>query len=364
LGDDYAAQAEKEYRLAIEMDPASARAHLGLALLLSTTTGSPERIERSLREFDAADTLDPGNPDVLFPWGRALFNLDRLPEAAEKLKRAVELGSRITQARSTLGVVLYNLDKVEEAERVFRALIDSNPQDVVSYHRLARCYKRKGDLAKACEHLFRAIDLDPENMEFRLELGQTLLEAGRTNEAFDILKRATDMRPDDAQVGLAYLRALQTDGHHEKALEAGQELLKLAPNNVPLYSEVALLLSRSGRRAEAIELLREARDRLPEDWTVANDLAWHLATSPDGTLRDGDEALRLAEQANLATNGGNAGVLDTLAAAYAELGRFDEAVAAAGRALALAREDQAGELVEKIQTRLERYERGQAFRDQ
>jgi choline-sulfatase len=364
LGDDYAGEAEKEYRRAIEISPESARGHLGLALLLSATTAPPERIEQSLKEFAAADTLDPENPDILFPWGRALFNLDRLPEAAEQLKRAVELGSDIAQARSILGVVLYNMGKVEEAERVFNTLIDANPRDGVSYHRLAQCYKLKGDLAKACENLFRAIDLDPENMELRLELGQMLLESGRTDEAFDILRRAVDMRPDDVQVRLAYVRALRAGGRHEEALKAAQELLKSAPNNGLVFSEVALLLSRSGRRAEAVELLREAHDRLPEDWTVANDLAWHLATSPDGSLRDGEEALRLAEQANLATNGGNAGVLDTLAAANAEMGRFEEAVTTARRALALAREAEAGELVKEIESRLEGYERHQAFRDQ
>ncbi|UCF33255.1 MAG: sulfatase-like hydrolase/transferase [Phycisphaerales bacterium] len=364
LGGDYAVEAEKEYRRAIEINPEYARAHLGLALLLNTTAETPETIEQSLREFAAADMLDPENPDILFPWGRALFNLGRLPEAAEKLQKAVEFGSDIAQTRSTLGVVLYNLGRVEEAQRHFEALIDSDPRDVVSYHRLAQCYRQKGDLAKACENLFRTIDLDPENMELRLELGRTLLQAGRTDEAFDILERALDMRPGDVQVGLTYVRALQAHGRQGKALETGQELLESALDNGPLYGEVALLLSRSGRRADAIELLREAYERLPEDWAVANDLAWHLATSPDQSLRDGGEALRLAEQANLATDGGNAGVLDTLAAANAEVGRFDEAIETARRALALARQTQAEELAKKIESRLKMYERHQPFRDQ
>jgi len=67
-----------------------------------------------------------------------------------------------------------------------------------------------------------------------------------------------------------------------------------------------------------------------------NNLAYVLASCPDAALRNGTKAVELAQEANQSTGGANLAVLSTLAAAYAECGRFSEAVQTAQRALALA----------------------------
>ena len=60
--------------------------------------------------------------------------------------------------------------------------------------------------------------------------------------------------------------------------------------------------------------------------TAQNDLAWLLATCPDNSVRNGQKAVELAQQAVQLSNGRSPEILDTLAAAYAEAGRFHEAV--------------------------------------
>jgi hypothetical protein len=94
---------------------------------------------------------------------------------------------------------------------------------------------------------------------------------------------------------------------------------------------------------------------------VANNLAWLLATHPDAALRDGAEAVVLGERSALLTNNA-AEALDTLAAAYAEAGRSDSAIATAQRALASARAGGKQELAAQIETRLQRYRAGHAWR--
>ncbi len=81
-------------------------------------------------------------------------------------------------------------------------------------------------------------------------------------------------------------------------------------------------------------------------------------------MRDGAEAVRLAEQADKTTGGANPGVLDTLAAAYAEAGRFEEAQATARRAVELARAGEATALASQIEARLSLYAQGVAYREQ
>ena len=87
-------------------------------------------------------------------------------------------------------------------------------------------------------------------------------------------------------------------------------------------------------------MLRRGRTQVPDGALIANDLAWRLATSGDDKLRSAQEAVELATQANTLAGGRNVQILDTLAAAYAEAGRFAEARDTARQAIELAERHQ------------------------
>jgi predicted Zn-dependent protease len=118
-----------------------------------------------------------------------------------------------------------------------------------------------------------------------------------------------------------------------------------------------------GKVGPALERLRQAV-RLQPDWVPAlNRLAWVLATASDEKFRDGPAAVLLAQKANRITGYRNPDLLDTLAAAYAEAGRFPDAVQTAQRAMAAAVSSGNQELAGKIAPRLERYKAGQPNRE-
>jgi cytochrome c-type biogenesis protein CcmH/NrfG len=119
-----------------------------------------------------------------------------------------------------------------------------------------------------------------------------------------------------------------------------------------IRKELGTTLLNLGKPRDAVGDFRKALELLPESVPVANNLAWILATSSDTALRDGEEAVRLAEQASKGTDGNNLGILDTLAAAYAEAGRFDEAVETAEKAVDLARSQGKKLLATDIEGRL------------
>ncbi|MHC4235239.1 MAG: ArnT family glycosyltransferase, partial [Planctomycetota bacterium] len=98
------------------------------------------------------------------------------------------------------------------------------------------------------------------------------------------------------------------------------------------------LLAAQGRTRQAISVFRQGLGHEPEHLGINNELAWLLATSKSAEVRDGDEALRRAQIANEASGGRDPSVLDTLAAAYAEAGRFEEALRCASLAITLAEE--------------------------
>ena len=114
--------------------------------------------------------------------------------------------------------------------------------------------------------------------------------------------------------------------------------------------------------AAAERYLREGLKQQPDLAGLANGLAWILATSPSDDQRNGEEALRLAEQAcKLVSN--QHMYVDTLAAAYAELGRFDEAVKTMQEAIRLVRETDDAANLAAYEERLQLYEQSQPFRD-
>ena len=94
-----------------------------------------------------------------------------------------------------------------------------------------------------------------------------------------------------------------------------------------------------------------------------NNLAFLLATCADPSVRNGSRAVELAEQARQVTEGKNPVVLATLAAAYAESGRFAEAVSAAEQGLRLAAAHPNSEFVKALQAQLELYLRGVPYHE-
>ena len=117
-----------------------------------------------------------------------------------------------------------------------------------------------------------------------------------------------------------------------------------------------------GRAKEAAKHYRRALE-LHSDWPeVLNNLAWILATHEDPELRNGAEAIGLAERACELKNYKAPALLDTLAAAYAEAGQFGKAVETAEKAIELARAAKSEKLAQDIQSRLNLYKSKRPYR--
>ena len=158
-----------------------------------------------------------------------------------------------------------------------------------------------------------------------------------------------------SNLAYAYIRK----GRLDEALGLLAGFLIDSPNDIEVHKNMALIQFGRGRPAEAVEHLKRVVHWEPGDLQVTNALARQLATRPDPAVRDGERAVRLATRLAKASERRDAGFLDTLAAAYAEAGRLDEAVAAAEEALRLA---PPGGLRAEIEARLAGYRAGKPFR--
>ncbi|MFH0983034.1 MAG: tetratricopeptide repeat protein [Planctomycetota bacterium] len=162
--------------------------------------------------------------------------------------------------------------------------------------------------------------------------------------------------PEYANVHAYLALGLAQGGQPEEAEGSFRRALKIEPGHEDAVVGLGDLLYARGRSAEALEVLREGLKHRPESVQLANNLAWFLATLPEAELRDGAEAVRLAEEVRPRTPTDDPNVLDTLAAAYAEADRFDEAVRTARQAVDAALAGGDAPLADAIRSRLVRYE--------
>jgi len=139
--------------------------------------------------------------------------------------------------------------------------------------------------------------------------------------------------------------------------------LSLAPNLAEAHNNLANALLQKGRLAEAVAQYQAAVEALPGNPYLLNNLAWVLATCPQASIRNGARAVELAQQAERLSGGKDPSILGTLAAAYAEAGRFPEAVATAQRTLELATVQANPAQVEALRARISLYRADSPFRD-
>jgi Flp pilus assembly protein TadD len=150
--------------------------------------------------------------------------------------------------------------------------------------------------------------------------------------------------------------ALQGSGKLDEAIVQFQKALELNPGDAKAHGNLGVVLADRGRFNEAMAHYQKALEIKPDFAAAHNGLAWLQATCPVAALRNGGEAVRHALRANDLSGGGQPGILDTLAAAYAEAGRFSEGVAAARKALELATQRHDPALADAVRARIALYE--------
>ncbi|HEX5068143.1 MAG TPA: tetratricopeptide repeat protein [Myxococcota bacterium] len=195
-----------------------------------------------------------------------------------------------------------------------------------------------------------------------LSLAKAVREEGRPDEAEALAREALRLWPHYALAEVQLAGLAEARGDLDGAELHLRRALALDPQDGEIRTNFGSLLARRGRPDLAAAEWQAALAGDPDLAYAANNLAWQRATHPDPRWRDGASAVELALRAERATAGLDAGVLDTLAASHAEMGRFDLALAAAERARARAEADGDAQLAREIAARQAEYRAGRAVR--
>ena len=148
----------------------------------------------------------------------------------------------------------------------------------------------------------------------------------------------------------------------DEAVARFRTAVEIVPDFTNAHQYLAKALQQLGDTDTALEHFRRAWDLAPDHLPTAIGLSWLLATCTNDDLCRPKEAVQLAERARALAKSETLELLDTLAAAYASDGRFEEAVATAEKAIALPTAKQSV-LADQIEQRLRLYKQGKPFRE-
>jgi tetratricopeptide (TPR) repeat protein len=314
-----------QYRRALEIRSNYDEVRLALGKLLS----EKGQREEAILQFSLVAKNNPTNAEAEYSWGNALAVSGKTGEAMTHFRRAVETSPDNALAHFGLGCALAALDKWEEAVTEFRAVVKLNPGFAEARHSLGKALFHQGDYAGAMVCFRAGSHPAPGAATPWEDLGNNLLQRGDLDEAIYCLQQSI------------------TNGDRSGGT----------------YSSLGLAHFEEGNLKAAVADWRRSLQVKPDEPSVQNNLAWLLATTPDASLRDGTQAVALAEKANQGNGGGNPAVLHTLAAAYAEAGRFEDATATARRAQELAVAQKNSGLTAMLENEIKLYQAAKPVRD-
>jgi tetratricopeptide (TPR) repeat protein len=266
-------------------------------------------------------------------------------------------------AHNNLGIYLYREGHLEEAMEHYHMAIQINPNRSDTFYNLGAALAGQGRLDEAIENYRKAIQLNPDYSYALNNLGNALATKGQLDEAIRNYRRAVQIDPNFYEALDNLGVALAAKGRFDEAIQNYHQAIRTNPNLPDTFYNLGLTLGQMGRTREAVAQYREALKLKPDLTPALNKLAWVLAASPDDALRNGAEAVRLAERACELTHYGQPLFIGTLAAAYAECGRFPEAVTTAEKAEQLATASGLTAVAAKNRQLLELYRAGKPYHE-
>jgi Flp pilus assembly protein TadD len=273
-------------------------------------------------------------------WWRVSDHLQYLPMIAPVALAAAILGPGTCFFRCMAAVAVLALSVLAfERARIFsseetllRDTLARNPAAWEVQNDLGILLAGRGDQAAAVDHFKSALGSNPDYADAHANLGQILLEQGEVEEAEKHFLAALKTQPHQVKAHRSLGKIMAQRGKPGEALRHLRVVLLFEPD-VQTRLECAALSHQTGDYVAAAAQFRQVLLTQPSSVEALNNLAWLLATCPDETVRNGAEAVRCAERASRLPAPEGMCVPGTLAAAYAEAGRFKEAVATAEKAI-------------------------------
>ena len=293
--------------------------------------------------------------------GKALSELGRADDAVAQFREAVRLKPNFVPASADLGNLLRQIGHADEALTWLRRAHVTEPENAVVDDQLARVLVALDRIDEALPYFQVAVRLRPDNADLHNNLASALWQTGDLEDARLQYLAAAQIDPTHVNTHLNLGALLHELNDDNGALAHLREAVRFDPRSAAAHVKIAKILAARGDVTGAIAALRRANELLPDDSVIANDLAWCLATTPGLLPAERGAALALARQASAQAGGNEPNVLDTLAAALAANGQYEEAIRTVEQAIARAEQRAVPELIPPFRLRLALYKAGSPY---
>jgi tetratricopeptide (TPR) repeat protein len=281
---------------------------------------------------------------------------------------------------------------------LFSHAVEVTKDNHLAHYNLAKSLESKGEYGEAIEHYKKVVEIHPDDYEAYTNIGGMFLKLGQFDHAIASFEQSVKIKPNYAiaiyNLGVvklaqgkyaegitAFTRAIQVKhdfiesynelgnayvalGKYDLAIKSYEEAVKLKPDYIMGMYNAGMTAIKQGEYDKAVEYFRKVLEQKPDSVVVLNGLAWILATADDSRFQNPVDAVKYAEKACKLTDYNDAALLDTLAAAYASAGNFDQAVQTAEKAFKLAESNKQEKLAREIQDHLRVYKIKQPWREQ
>jgi tetratricopeptide (TPR) repeat protein len=308
------------YTETLAKNPGCWMAHYNLAIALR----AKGETDQAITHYRQAVALRPNYAEAHYNLGRLLVEKGQFGDAIAHYEKALAVNPADAESHNNLGATLFQSGRVDDAITHYQKALAIRPDYADASCNLANALLSKGDMDGAIVHYVAGLAVSPHQAEAQYNLASALLRKGRTDEAI---------------------------AHYQKTLE-------LRPNNADAHANLGSAFLAKSRIQDAIVQYRAALKIAPENMAAQSNLAWLLATCSAPSLRNGPEAVLLAEQASQLSGGKRPVILRILAAAYAEAGRFAEARETAQQALQVANDQDNTVLADALRKEIALYQSG------
>jgi len=345
------------YQKALQITPDYALAYINLGNALL----QKGNVDEAIVHYQKALQITPDYAEAYINLGNALLQKGNVDEAIVHYQKALQIKPDYAGTYYNLGNALLQKGNVDEAIVHYQKALQIKPDYAEAHYNLGDALIKKGNMDEAIVHYQKALQIKPDYAEAHINLGNALNIKGSVDEAIVHYQKVLQIKPDYAEAHINLGNALNKKGSVDEAIVHYQKALQIKPDSAEAHINLGNALCQKGRVGEAITHFQKALQIKPDYVEAQNTLAWVLATAPQASLRNGPQAVALAQQANQLAGAENPIVLRTLAAAYAEAGRFPEAVATVQRALQLAETRSDPALADAIRSQLKLYQAGLPF---
>ncbi len=330
--------------------------------VLASQLAKQNKFDEAIALYRQALSYKPTFPETHFFLGNAFDQLGWPDEAVAEYEKALWFKPMQEQTHIFLGIILGKQKKYDEAAAHYEAALAINPESAPAHNNLARIRHTQGKFDEAIGHYRAALEFNPKLALAHNNLGILLLQKNDLSGGTLQLREALRLNPTNAETMFNLALALNQQAQWPEAVELFSKTVAANSPDPKAHCEFARALAHTQKTRAAMSGFAAALLALPDYPEALAGLAWILSTDVNPDFRNGTEAVKMAERACELTENKDPEQLKTLAAAYAEVGRFAEAMSTARTAKDLAAAGGKRGLADECAAMQQRFQQAQPWR--